>query len=444
VGSPMDEDDDYPPLEFTRDQKVVPLRSKRRTPDDWRAAWQVAETGTPLPNLKNTLTALRASPELLGIVAYDEMARAPMLVRRVPGTAVEASLPRELRDADVIAIQEEIQALGLRRVPKGTVQDALDLAASQNRYHPVKQYLAGLPAWDGVSRTERFLPDYLGCPDDDYHRTIGRLFLIAMIARIYEPGCQADYMLVLEGPQGALKSSALRALAGQWFDDNLPHLTKGDHVRLKMHLRGKWLIEIAELSAFGAAEVEILKEFITGRVERYVPKYGRQEVVDPRQCLLAGSTNQKAYLRDETGGRRFWPAAVGTILLALIEQDRDQLFAEALGAYRAGAKWYPSREFEAQHIKPQQDARYEADAWEDAIAHYVNHEEYAIPFVKVTDVLVRVLNIELGRITSREYKRVSKIFTRLGWIESRTEIARGYRRPAINSASRGIPDGDDR
>ncbi len=178
-------------------------------------------------------------------------------------------------------------------------------------------------------------------------------------------------MLVLEGGQGDRKSTALRVLAGEWFSDSLPDLRHSDAVRLSMHLCGKWLIEIGELSAIGKADTEALKSFITQQEEKYTPKFGRKEVVEPRQCVFAGSTNRESYLKDETGARRFLPFKVGTIDLAALTRDRDQLFAEAVVAYRAGAHWWPEEGFEREHIKPQQAARFEADAWEEPIRKFV-------------------------------------------------------------------------
>ena len=377
----------------------------------WLARCQINKSGDPLPNLANVMIALRSDPAIEEIVAFDEMERAPVLEAPLPGSDPLGFSPRPLTDDDVTAIQEWIQLHGLRSVGRDVVHQAVDLRARERAFHPVRAYLDGL-TWDGEPRVDRWLRTYLGAEDIPYTREIGRLMLIAMVARICKPGCKFDYVPVLEGEQGNLKSTALSILAGdKWFSDQLPSIENKD---ASQHLRGKWLIEIAELhrAMSSKVEVEAVKSFITRQVERYRPSYGRHDVHEPRQCVLVGTTNKDDYLRDETGNRRFWPVRCYEIDIVALRRDRDQLFAEAVSLYREGARWWPEREFERQHIYPQQDARYETDEWEGMIAAFLKSLDDK---VKLKDIATGALNLGRERIGRAEQNRIKAALRRLRW-----------------------------
>jgi len=392
-----------------RDEKIVELDRAR----EQSTAWQnkcIFENGKLLPILANANIAIEAvMPQTF---AYDEMLRAPFLM--MPLKPESKFKPRPVRDVDVGIVQETLQHLGLKRISKDTTHQAVDMRAHARPFHPVYDYLDGL-SWDQKPRLSNFLPTYFGTEPSAYAQKIGTMFMTSMVARIYEPGAKVDHMLVLEGPQGTLKSTACSVLGREWFSDNLPEVTSGKDVA--QHLNGKWLIEVAEMHAMNRAEAAQLKAFITRTTERYRPSYGRKEVIEPRQCVFIGTTNKDTYLRDETGGRRFWPVKVGTIDIDALARDRDQIFAEAVVMYRHHAMWWPDKDFEREHIMPEQAARYEADAWEEDIATYVR----TMSRVTVGQVAHEALFIETPRISRADQNRVMAALERLGWRRERTD-----------------------
>lgn len=382
---------------------------------DWVSDCQTDREGEPRPNLANAMVALRKDPRFRDAFAYDEMLRSGILMKGPPrlidGRPV-AFEPRPVQDTDVTALQEALQLSGLEKLSTDTLHKAVDLRAAEKAYHPVQAYLNSL-VWDGTHRLETWLATYCGVKHSDYATGIGQMFLIAMVARVFEPGCKADYMLVLEGPQGIRKSTVCRILGDKWFSDSLPDIrTAGKDV--SQHLAGKWLIEVAEMSALDKAEAAALKAFITRNKEQYRPSYGRREVEEPRQCVFIGTTNKDAYLRDETGARRFWPVkagVTGSINTEALERDRDQLFAQALAAYRSGTTWWPSQEFERDHIAPQQAERYEADAWTELVVAFLVDK----PKTTILQVAKEALFIETPKVGTADQRRIAAILEMSGW-----------------------------
>lgn len=365
-------------------------------------------SGAMIPNLWNALLALRNDPLWAGRFSWDQM------------THVQIGPKGPVEDVDIIPIHEWMQANGMTRIGLDVVREAIEGVCHEHPFHPLRDELKQChAAWDGRSRIAEWTQTYLGCHQGEPNNTIGTMFLVAMVARVFEPGCKADYMLVLEGPQGAKKSQACEILAGKYFSDELPDLAS-DPIRVSMHLRGKWLIEVAELSSFSKPDAAKLKSFLSARVEQYIPKFARYEVRQPRQCLFVGTTNEDTYLRDATGGRRFWPLKCGEIDLDALRRDRDLLIGEAVDLYRLHTQWWPDQKFEDEYLKPLQESRYEGDAWEDTIERELagrtrtTSGEIARDFLKIPE----------GQVGTLHIRRIAAILKSLGWQQKHVNKAR--------------------
>ena len=368
----------------------------------WLADCINGENGKPLPILANALIGLRN--ELPEALAFDEMTRVPMLMRSLTGE--NNFRLRRCTDVDAGIMQERLQHCGLKRLSKDVTHQAIEIRAHECPFHPIRDYFESL-TWDGTARIARLFPKYFGSEDTEYAQKIGAMFLISMVARIFEPGCKADHLPVIEGPQGGLKSTACRLLGGGYYSDCLPDITAGKDAQ--QHLRGKWLIEVSEMHAMNRAEAAHLKAFITRQTEVYRPSYGRNELEEPRQCIFIGTTNKDTYLRDETGGRRFWPIKADEIDVAAIANDRDQLFAEAVDRYRKGEHWWPDNDFERKHIMPEQESALRVGRLGRKHPSYIGIKDR----VTVGQVAREALDIKTPG--TADQRRIAAALEQLGW-----------------------------
>jgi predicted P-loop ATPase len=237
---------------------------------------------------------------------------------------------------------------------------AMEIVARDHSYHPVRSYLDSLK-WDGKPRIDTWLTSYLGAERTDFNRAIGAKWLVSAVARVKKPGCKADHVLILESAQGGGKSTAISILGEPFYTDDMPELGTKD---ASQATAGMWIIELPELDAMNRADVSKIKAFISRSTDRFRPPYGRRPIVAPRQCVFAGSVNHAEYLKDDTGGRRFWPVLCGTFQIDALRRDKDQLWAEAVSRHGAGERWWLDTPELIAEAAEAQEARYSADPWE--------------------------------------------------------------------------------
>lgn len=408
-------------------KSTAPARSLSSS--DWRNQFLTDQGGNVLPVVENAYVALANDAQLKDRYKFDQMRRSPMLVD---------SEPLAVEDDDVIDLQRYLQRNYMRRLSRQTTSDAILNYSMDHAYDPLRDALDAL-VWDKERRVSEAASTYLGCAatvmndrgvESNYNNEVFAMFLVSMIARIYRPGIKADHMLVLEGPQGVLKSMACEVLAGEpYFSDHLPDISASKEV--SQHLRGKWIVEISEMHAFNKAEATALKAFLSRTHERYRPPYHRMEVDEPRRCVFIGTSNKDAYLRDETGGRRFWPIKTGDIDIDKLRHDRDQLLAEAVWEFKQGVKWWPDREFEREHIAPQQEDRYEEDAWTVTIRTWLD-EPTTIQNATFTvmDIATGPLDLKKGQVDLPVQKRIAAILRKLNCKSHRSMTKRWWEPPS--------------
>lgn len=391
--------------------------------DDWRARLarkkdkdgDYVEPPQYLAILRNVVTILQQDPAWQGLIAFDEFSGRVMKLRAppYPGAVGEWS---DYDDASLVLWLSEHYAME----PKDAmILKAVQIVAERNSFHEVRRYLEGLSS-KGEQQLSYWLQAYLGVQakpgseEERYVQAVARKWMIGAVARIMRPGTKMDNVLILEGPQGSLKSTAARTLACDWFTDSPIRI--GDREGY-MIIRGRWICELAELDALNKADSSTAKMFFSQSEDRYRSPWGKRPADVKRQCAFVGTVNHEQYLRDETGGRRYWPVKCGTVDIPGLREARDQLWAEALAAFRAGEPWWVLPE-EVALFHEQQDRRYVGDAWQEKIAAWMT-ENYCTE-VSISQMMGLALGMDAAKWTRADQMRVGTILTRLGWQRRRS------------------------
>lgn len=337
---------------------------------EWLGKLEYTEQGKLRSTINNFSLIIENEPVLKNKIAYNEFSNRAVVVGKLPWRA-EDNLS-DWCDTDDSGLREFIEKYyNISSTAK--CADALALCFERHRFHPIKEYLNSL-VWDEQERVNTLFIDYLGAEDNNYVKTVARKILVAAVARVFNPGCKFDNMPVLSGPQGIGKSTIIKRLGQQWYSDSLTTVNGKEAYE---QLQGVWILEMGEMMATKKADIEATKHFLSKTEDIYRVAYGRRISRFPRQCVFIGTTNDREFLRDKTGNRRFWPIDVGinkrakSVFDDLTEYEINQIWAEALVMYKNGEKLYLTGE-EEKEAQAQQDSHSEESAKAGLIEEYLD------------------------------------------------------------------------
>jgi len=373
----------------------------------------------PKATLRNLDRILRGDPLFAGQLRWNELKQAI----EWRGGVLQDHHVTELRLA--VAERHDVE------FTVNQAHDALSLVARENAHHPVREWLSTLE-WDGVERLDGWLTRWCGADDTPLHRAYARKTLIAAVRRVYEPGCKVDTVLTLHGGQGVRKSTLIETLATTpaWFScGKIDFATKEGAIVLN----GVWLYEIAELAGKRKAEQETVKGFLTTAVDKYRPPYGRTIAEVPRSSVFFASTNEDTPLHDPTGNRRWWVVPVRAGRIDLVREEREQVWAEAVAAYREGEPHHLEEELEAQR-EHANEVFEEQDPMLPQLAMFARDRRW---FTAADFWLA--LDLPMGQLTTGVATRIGTMVKRLGTHERHEQRengvkVRGYRRIASTEA----------
>lgn len=387
----------------------------------------------PVP--ANAITILANDSAWAGVLAYDEFAEAVVTLKVPPWRTQDAPRdpkPGEWTALDTTRLQSWLAATYALDLGHDPILAAVQVVADRARVHPVRDWLRSLK-WDGKRRLPSWLVDAFGAEDDALTRAVGTAWIVSAVARIFDPGCQVDTVLVLEGAPGLKKSSVLRALIGdEWFFEmSVADVASKDAMQV---LRCKWVGEFPEIDSLSRAEWGHVKAYFSRRVDRYRESYGRKAADFMRQVIFAATTNKGEWIGDETGGtgRRMWPIAItrgDEDSVRLVEAMREQLFAEAVARYESEEAWHFLDPELVDAEREAQDARYMVHPWEERIASWVTRPVDVGPAradqgVSTADVLAGALGMDPSKWTERDARTVGACLRHLGWVRDKNPSRR--------------------
>lgn len=400
---------------------------------NWRSEFLTGRDG-PKGCAQNVVLILENDSRWGGVFAENLLTGAIDIMRETPIKQIEIG---ELLDPHVSMIHVWVEEHYGIIVSPLALRNALVTVSAKNSYHPVKDYLNDLPAWDGVSRCKDWLKLALNPKNEPvpYLEAIGERFLIGAVRRIMNApeATKVDNMLVFEGLQGDGKSTLIEALFSPWHGDTpLPLGDKDAYIGI----RGCWGYEMAEMDSFNKSMTSTAKSFLSSHTDNYRPPFGTRNVKYPRQTVFIGSVNHSEYLTDNSGNRRYWPVWGDRVDVVWLKENRAQLWAEALHLCRLAKPHWIDKRTEPELIEMvtyEQALREHPDAWEAVLWVWMESGRCKDQGYMSYEILTEVLELDIRSINKSHEMKLSAAMQKLGWTRERRRVS-GY----TNSAGKPV------
>ena len=307
----------------------IQKESKENT---WRASLIHDSNGDIMNKSDNYIVYLTQSVKYKGKFRYNDF------------TKQKEFKGRDFNDFDLNILYNDVDR-DLDLSSHNKIDSALMEVFDMNKYNPIIEYLNSV-TWDDKKRVESLFIDLLEADNTELNRYMTKVWFIAAVKRIFEPGCKFDNMLVLQGEQGIGKSS-ICDLISLGYSNNVS-LNEIGNKDLINKLNRTWIAVVDELDSFSKKEMSNIKTFISNTKDTARLAFGRNADTYLRHCVFIGSTNDSTFLRDNTSmvERRFWvikcnkTSKDGRIFDVLTQEYIDQLWAESVYYYKQNPNMY--------------------------------------------------------------------------------------------------------
>lgn len=273
------------------------------------------------------------------------------------------------------------------KMPRDTPSSYLNVIAGRNPYNPVVVWIKSKP-WDSVSRLQQ-LYDTVQASDNTLKEILIYRWLLSAVAAAFNPnGVSASGVLTFQGTQNMGKTKWFKKLVPEDLDAIKDGMTLNPSDKDSvMRVVSYWLVELGEVDAtFRKADLAVLKSFITMDRDVLRLPYARQISTFPRRTVFFASVNEKEYLHDKTGNRRWW-----TVECESINHNHDidmqQLWAEIYADYENGEKWH-LEEGEFALLQSYNENFETIDTIKERILSYYDWDAPRVAWKTATDVLM--------------------------------------------------------